>query len=109
MIKAAAGGGGRGIRVARSKQEFERLMPQARAEAQAAFGDGGLYIEKLVENARHIEVQVLGDGETSSIASSANARCSGAGRKCGKKRPRRRSPPNARAAVRLGGGAARNR
>jgi acetyl-CoA carboxylase biotin carboxylase subunit len=63
MIKAAAGGGGRGIRVARSKEEFERLMPQARAEAQAAFGDGGLYIEKLIEHARHIEVQVLGDGE----------------------------------------------
>jgi acetyl-CoA carboxylase, biotin carboxylase subunit len=63
MIKAAAGGGGRGIRVARSRDEFERLMPQARAEAQAAFGDGGLYIEKLIEHARHIEVQVLGDGE----------------------------------------------
>jgi acetyl-CoA carboxylase biotin carboxylase subunit len=63
LIKAAAGGGGRGIRVARNRDEFARLMPQARAEAQAAFADGGLYIEKLVENARHIEVQVLGDGE----------------------------------------------
>jgi acetyl-CoA carboxylase biotin carboxylase subunit len=62
LIKAAAGGGGRGIRVARSGEEFERLMPQARAEAQAAFGDGGLYIERLIEKARHIEVQVLGDG-----------------------------------------------
>ena len=38
-------------------------MPQASAEAQAAFGDGGLYIEKVIEQARHIEVQVLGDGE----------------------------------------------
>src|SRR5205814_1664233 len=63
LIKAAAGGGGRGIRVARNRDEFARLMPQARAEAQAAFADGGLYIEKLVENARHIEVQVLGDGK----------------------------------------------
>ncbi|WP_407154669.1 acetyl-CoA carboxylase biotin carboxylase subunit [Bradyrhizobium sp. STM 3557] len=62
MIKAAAGGGGRGIRVARSAEEFHHLMPQAQAEALAAFGDGGLYIEKLVEGARHIEVQVLGDG-----------------------------------------------
>src|SRR5262249_31574788 len=62
MIKAAAGGGGRGIRIARNSEEFERLMPQAQAEAKAAFGDGGLYIEKLIENARHIEVQVLGDG-----------------------------------------------
>jgi acetyl-CoA carboxylase biotin carboxylase subunit len=63
MIKAAAGGGGRGIRVASSLEEFERLMPQASAEAQAAFGDGGLYLEKLIERARHIEVQVLGDSE----------------------------------------------
>ncbi len=62
MIKAAAGGGGRGIRIARSAEEFHRLMPQAQAEALAAFGDGGLYVEKLIEGARHIEVQVLGDG-----------------------------------------------
>jgi acetyl-CoA carboxylase biotin carboxylase subunit len=63
MIKAAAGGGGRGIRIANSLEEFERLVPQASAEAQAAFGDGGLYLEKVIERARHIEVQVLGDGE----------------------------------------------
>ncbi|WP_119300544.1 acetyl-CoA carboxylase biotin carboxylase subunit [Rhodospirillaceae bacterium SYSU D60009] len=63
MIKAAAGGGGRGIRIANNLEEFERLMPQASAEAQAAFGDGGLYLEKVIERARHIEVQVLGDGE----------------------------------------------
>jgi acetyl-CoA carboxylase biotin carboxylase subunit len=63
MIKAAAGGGGRGIRIARSEEEFERLLPQASAEALAAFGDGGLYLEKLVERARHVEVQILGDGE----------------------------------------------
>ncbi|MBR0706704.1 acetyl-CoA carboxylase biotin carboxylase subunit [Bradyrhizobium liaoningense] len=62
MIKAAAGGGGRGIRIARSADEFNHLMPQAQAEALAAFGDGGLYVEKLIEGARHIEVQVLGDG-----------------------------------------------
>ncbi|CAN5121221.1 acetyl-CoA carboxylase biotin carboxylase subunit [soil metagenome] len=63
MIKAAAGGGGRGIRIAHTLEEFDRLMPQASTEAKAAFGDGGLYIEKLVASARHIEVQVLGDGE----------------------------------------------
>lgn len=62
MIKAAAGGGGRGIRIAASMEEFEQALPQARAEAQAAFGDGGLYIEKVIGQARHIEVQVLGDG-----------------------------------------------
>ena len=63
MIKAAAGGGGRGIRIAHDMTEFETLMPQASAEAKAAFGDGGLYIEKVIERARHIEVQILGDGE----------------------------------------------
>jgi len=63
MIKAAAGGGGRGIRIAHDMTEFETLMPQASTEAKAAFGDGGLYIEKVIERARHIEVQVLGDGE----------------------------------------------
>ncbi|MEO8668632.1 MAG: acetyl-CoA carboxylase biotin carboxylase subunit, partial [Bauldia sp.] len=62
MIKAAAGGGGRGIRVARDPTELEQLMAMASTEAKAAFGDGGLYLEKLVERARHIEVQVLGDG-----------------------------------------------
>ncbi len=62
MIKAAAGGGGRGIRVANDVDELERLMTQAATEAKAAFGDGGLYIEKLIPQARHIEVQVLGDG-----------------------------------------------
>lgn len=63
MIKAASGGGGRGIRIANNLQEFEQYFPQASAEAEAAFGDGGLYIEKLIRSARHIEVQVLGDGE----------------------------------------------
>jgi acetyl-CoA carboxylase biotin carboxylase subunit len=63
MIKAAAGGGGRGIRVVSNFEEFEHLAPQASIEAEAAFGDGGLYLEKLIERARHIEVQILGDGE----------------------------------------------
>ena len=62
MIKAAAGGGGRGIRIAHDMSEFETLMPQASAEAKAAFGDGGLYLEKVIDRARHIEVQILGDG-----------------------------------------------
>jgi acetyl-CoA carboxylase biotin carboxylase subunit len=62
MIKAAAGGGGRGIRVAHSQQELEAGIDQAAAEAKAAFGDGGLYLEKFIARARHIEVQILGDG-----------------------------------------------
>ena len=63
MIKAAGGGGGRGIRMAANADEFSRQAPQARAEARAAFGDDALYIEKVIDNASHIEVQVLGDGE----------------------------------------------
>ncbi|EKV28949.1 Biotin carboxylase of acetyl-CoA carboxylase [Caenispirillum salinarum AK4] len=62
MIKAAAGGGGRGIRIAETEEELRRLAPQAQSEAQAAFGDGGLYLERVVRDARHIEVQILGDG-----------------------------------------------
>ena len=63
MIKAAAGGGGRGIRIAEFPAELEAQIPQASAEAVAAFGDGGLYLERFVPRARHVEVQVLGDGE----------------------------------------------
>ena len=63
MIKAAAGGGGRGIRVIESLEDFKAQAPQASAEARAAFGDGGLYIEKYIRHARHIEVQILADGE----------------------------------------------
>ncbi|BAM91384.1 acetyl CoA carboxylase, biotin carboxylase subunit [Bradyrhizobium oligotrophicum S58] len=62
MIKAAAGGGGRGIRIVGDADEFARQFPQASSEAAAAFGDGGLYIEKVIERARHVEVQILGDG-----------------------------------------------
>jgi len=62
MIKAAGGGGGRGIRIVNDRAELDRLAPQASVEAKAAFGDGGLYLEKVIERARHIEVQVLGDG-----------------------------------------------
>ncbi len=62
MIKASAGGGGRGIRVAADAAELTRLFPEASAEAAAAFGDGGLYLERFIPQARHIEVQVLGDG-----------------------------------------------
>ncbi len=64
MIKASAGGGGRGIRPVYTEDDLARYFPQASAEALASFGDGGLYIEKYIASARHIEVQILGDGET---------------------------------------------
>ncbi|UCC72388.1 MAG: acetyl-CoA carboxylase biotin carboxylase subunit [Gemmatimonadota bacterium] len=61
MIKAAAGGGGKGMRIARSAHEVENLFKMAGVEAEAAFGNGALYLEKLLEGARHVEIQVLGD------------------------------------------------
>ena len=63
MIKASAGGGGRGMRMARDEAEFEKLFVAAGTEAQNAFGDGRLYIEKFVEEPRHIEIQLVGDGQ----------------------------------------------
>ncbi len=61
LLKASAGGGGRGMRIVRSEAEIEAAMHAASAEAVAAFGDGTLYLEKFIERARHIEIQVLGD------------------------------------------------
>lgn len=62
LLKATAGGGGRGMRRVNSADEMERNFEQARNEAQAAFGDGSLYLEKYLVGVRHIEVQILGDG-----------------------------------------------
>jgi len=62
-VKAAAGGGGRGIRVVGSAAELRQALPMAQAEASAAFGNGEVYLERFVERARHVEVQVFGDGE----------------------------------------------
>lgn len=64
MIKAAAGGGGRGIRVVDSISDLESSLATASAEAKASFGDGTIYLERYIKNARHIEVQFLGDGHT---------------------------------------------
>ena len=61
MIKASAGGGGKGIRVAWTQQDVEEGFPAVRAEAKGAFGDDRIFIEKFIENPRHIEIQVLGD------------------------------------------------
>ena len=61
LLKAAAGGGGRGMRVVRSEAEMAAAMGSASAESGAAFGDATLYLEKFIERARHIEIQVLGD------------------------------------------------
>ncbi|NPB04592.1 MAG: ATP-grasp domain-containing protein [Thermotogae bacterium] len=61
MIKAAAGGGGKGMRIAHNEKELKELFPIASAEAKAAFGDGRLYLERLVLKPHHIEVQIIAD------------------------------------------------
>ncbi|MDX1623773.1 MAG: acetyl-CoA carboxylase biotin carboxylase subunit [Gemmatimonadota bacterium] len=61
LIKASAGGGGKGMRVARDAESFGRVFSQARQEAEAAFGDPRVYVEKYLERPRHVEIQVLGD------------------------------------------------
>ncbi len=61
MVKASAGGGGKGIRIVRSEEELEDAYESAKSETKAAFGDDTMYMEKVIENARHIEIQILGD------------------------------------------------
>jgi acetyl-CoA carboxylase biotin carboxylase subunit len=63
LVKAAGGGGGRGLRVVRDPGELVRAVAVASAEAEAAFGDGRVYLERYVSPARHVEVQLLGDGQ----------------------------------------------
>ncbi|UZK66149.1 acetyl-CoA carboxylase biotin carboxylase subunit [Sphingomonas sp. M1-B02] len=67
IIKAASGGGGRGMKVCTSEDELETLMQQAGSEAKAAFGDATVYLEKYLGNPRHIEFQVFGDGNGHAI------------------------------------------
>lgn len=61
IVKATAGGGGRGMRIIRSENDFDKAWNDARMEASAAFGNDGLYLEKYVEEPRHIEIQIVGD------------------------------------------------
>jgi acetyl-CoA carboxylase, biotin carboxylase subunit len=67
IIKAASGGGGRGMKVCTSEDQLETLMQQAGSEAKAAFGDATVYLEKYLGNPRHIEFQVFGDGQGNAI------------------------------------------
>jgi len=63
ILKASAGGGGRGMRVVHTEEDLERAVQQAQEEARAAFGNPAVYLEKYIEEPKHIEIQVLGDGE----------------------------------------------
>ncbi|MGM8850247.1 acetyl-CoA carboxylase biotin carboxylase subunit [Salinicola halophyticus] len=67
IIKAASGGGGRGMRVVRNDDEVAKAASITRSEAAAAFGDGTVYMEKFLENPRHVEIQVLADGQGNAI------------------------------------------
>ena len=67
LLKAAAGGGGRGMRLVASEDELESCFHTAAAEAEAAFSDGSLYVERALVGARHVEIQVLGDGEGAAL------------------------------------------
>ena len=63
MIKAVNGGGGRGMRIVQAADEIDAAFAQARAETLAAFGDDQLYAERFLQSVRHIEVQIVGDGQ----------------------------------------------
>jgi len=61
IIKATAGGGGKGIRIVKNDKDFEKVFDIARTEAKSSFSNDGIYVEKLIEEPRHIEIQVAGD------------------------------------------------
>jgi acetyl-CoA carboxylase biotin carboxylase subunit len=68
LVKAVAGGGGRGMRVVRDEADLVRALPLAQAEAEAAFGNGEVYLERFIERPRHVEVQVLADDSGNVLA-----------------------------------------
>ena len=63
ILKATAGGGGRGMRIVHDPSEFQKAWDDARLESKAAFGDDGLYLEKFIEDPRHVEIQIVGDSK----------------------------------------------
>lgn len=75
MLKAIAGGGGRGMRVVTADDDLDAALERCRSEAVAAFGDGGVFAERLISSARHIEVQIIGDG-TGAVAHLWDRDCS---------------------------------
>jgi pyruvate carboxylase len=100
MLKASWGGGGRGMRPINGPEELEEKVREGRREAEAAFGNGEGYLEKMILRARHVEVQILGDSTaTSTTSTSATAPSSGATRRSWNARPPPISPPSARSSA----------
>lgn len=95
IIKASGGGGGRGMRVVRGDAELAQSISMTRAEAKAAFSNDMVYMEKYLENPRHVEIQVLADGQGNAIyLANVTAPCSAATRKWSKKHQHRALPRN---------------
>ncbi len=67
MIKASAGGGGKGMRLVRKKEEFESALRMARSEARSAFGDDSVFVERFIERPRHVEIQIIADSEGNTL------------------------------------------
>ena len=87
MIKAVAGGGGRGMRIVENASKLQEAYARCQSEAKAAFGNGSVYVERLIRKARHIEVSLSATGTARSvICGSVNARSSGATRSLSKSR-----------------------
>ena len=61
ILKATAGGGGRGMRIVKEESQFQKAWDDARQESKAAFGNDGMYLEKYIEDPRHVEIQIVGD------------------------------------------------
>ncbi len=92
LIKATAGGGGRGMKVAKDEDSLEEAISTARSEAAAAFGNDAVYMEKYLGKPRHIEIQVVAMARAMpSISASGIVRCSAATRRSGKRPTLRRS------------------
>lgn len=91
LIKASAGGGGKGIRLIEREEDMERAFETASSEAEKAFGDGRMYMEKYLDPVKHIEVQLLGRTRrgTSSAWESGNAPSSGTTRSSSRNPPPR--------------------
>ncbi|MBN9629266.1 MAG: acetyl-CoA carboxylase biotin carboxylase subunit [Actinobacteria bacterium] len=100
LIKASGGGGGRGIRMVKAPSELRPTLDLARAEAQAAFGDSRVYLERFIPRARHVEVQVLGDGQRAIHLGDRDCSTQRRSQKLVEEAPAPQLPPHVRESIR---------